>query len=121
MSRFVVTLTADFYESTGAPKYEDIGLSLLAAQPQIEQRVFKEHRKEIGADQIGDAQGVIVLTPSVSAQSVANPENLLAVSRFGVGYDSVDVAACTAAEVLATITVGAVDRPVAEATIGWMI
>jgi phosphoglycerate dehydrogenase-like enzyme len=119
--KFIVTFTADFYDSKGAPKYQDIGLSAFSAHPQIAHRVFKEHRKEIGADQIGDAQGVIVLTPSVSAQSVANPENLLAVSRFGVGYDSVDVAACTDADVLATITVGAVDRPVAEATIGWMI
>jgi phosphoglycerate dehydrogenase-like enzyme len=122
MSRkFAVTLTADFYESSGAPKYEDIGLSLLAKQPQIEQRVFKEHRKEIGPDQIGDAQGVIVLTPTVTAHSVSKPENLLVMARFGVGYDSVDVKACTAADVLVTITTGAVDRPVAEATIGWMI
>src|SRR5213596_1186810 len=120
-SKFVVSLTADFYVSTGAPKYEDIGLSLLAAQPHIEQRVFKEHRKEIGPDQIGDAQGVIVLTPTVTPQSVSKPDNLLVMARFGVGYDSVDVKACTAADVLVTITTGAVDRPVAEATIGWMI
>src|SRR5262249_44359282 len=42
-------------------------------------------------------------------------------ARFGVGYDAVDVKACTAADVLVTITTGAVDRPVAEATIGWLI
>jgi phosphoglycerate dehydrogenase-like enzyme len=46
---------------------------------------------------------------------------LLAVGRFGVGYDSVDVPACTAADVAVFITSGAVDRPVAEATVGWMI
>ena len=120
-SKFVVTLTADFYESTGEPKYEDIGLSLLANRPHIEQRVFKEHRKEIGPDQISDAQGVIVLTPTVTPQSVSKPDNLLVMARFGVGYDSVDVKACTGADVLVTITTGAVDRPVAEATIGWMI
>src|SRR6185295_3152514 len=89
--------------------------------PEIEQRVFREHRKEIGADQIGDAQGVIVLTPTVTATTVSNADNLLVMARFGVGYDSVDVKACTAADVLVTITTGAVDRPVAEATIGWMI
>src|SRR6185295_7248086 len=89
--------------------------------PEIEQRVFREHRKEIGADQIGDAQGVIVLTPAVTAESVSKAENLLVVARFGVGYDSVDVKACTAADVIVTITTGAVDRPVAEATVGWMI
>src|SRR5438477_5488022 len=42
-------------------------------------------------------------------------------ARFGVGYDAVDVNACTAADVLVTITTGAVDRSVAEATIGWLI
>src|SRR6185295_18786671 len=66
-------------------------------------------------------QGVVVLTPLVTAQSVSKAEDLLVIARFGVGYDSVDVGACTAADVLATITTGAVDRSVAEATIGWMI
>ena len=119
--KFIVTLTADFSDSTGTPKFQDIGLSLLREQPRIEQRVFKEHRPQIGADQIGDAQGVIVLTPAVTADTVAHASELLVVARFGVGYDSVNVAACTAADVLVTITVGAVDRPVAEATVGWMI
>jgi phosphoglycerate dehydrogenase-like enzyme len=121
MSKFVVALTGDFYDSQGAPKYRDFGLNVLAEHSHIEQTVFKEHRKEIGSDQIGDAQGVIVLTPSVTAPSVSSADNLLVIARFGVGYDSVDVPACTAAEVLVTITVGAVDRPVAEATVGWMI
>ena len=46
---------------------------------------------------------------------------MLAISRFGVGYDSVDIAACTENDVAVCITTGAVDRPVAEATIGWML
>jgi len=120
-SIFNVALTADFYDSTGAPKYRDIGLSVLADYPHIEQRLFKEHRPQIGADQIADAQGVIVLTPAVTTESVAKADNLLVIARFGVGYDAVDVKACTMADVLVTITAGAVDRPVAEATIGWMI
>jgi phosphoglycerate dehydrogenase-like enzyme len=118
---FIVELTADFFDSAGVPKYQDIGLSVLKQNPNIQHRVFKEHRKQIGADQIGSAQGVIVLTPGVTAESVSRAENLLVISRFGVGYDAVDVNACTAADVLVTITTGAVDRPVAEATVGWMI
>ncbi|MSU64281.1 MAG: hydroxyacid dehydrogenase [Pedosphaera sp.] len=120
-SNFIVTLTADFYDSTGEPKFRDLGLSVLRNHPHIEQRVFQEHRKQIGADQIGNAQGVIVLTPAVTAESVSKADNLLVIARFGVGYDAVDMNACTAADVLVTITAGAVDRPVAEATIGWMI
>lgn len=121
VQKFIVTLTADFYDSTGTPKYQDIGLSTFAGHSHIEQRVFKEHCKEISADQIGGAQGVIVLTPSVTAASVSKSDTLLVMARFGVGYDSVDVKACTAAAVLVTVTTGAVDRPVAEATLGWMI
>src|SRR5689334_21550280 len=95
--KFVVAFTGDFCDATGAPKYQDIGLSVLAEHPKIEHRFFKEHRKHIGPDQIGDAHGFIVLTLSVSAETVAQSENFLVVARFGVGYDPVDVAACTAA------------------------
>src|SRR4051794_12532200 len=85
-SRFLVTLTADFYGRNGEPKYDDIGLSVFEGQPQIEHRLFKEHRKEIGPDQIGDANGVIVLTPAVTANTVSHPDDLLVIARFGVGY-----------------------------------
>jgi phosphoglycerate dehydrogenase-like enzyme len=118
---FIVALTADFYEGAGRPKYRDLGLSVLADQPHIQTRVFVEHHKQIGPDQIADAQAVLVLTPAVTADTVSRAGDLLVVARFGVGYDSVDVKACTAADVLVTITTGAVDRPVAEATLGWMI
>lgn len=119
--RFLVSLTADFRDDAGRLKFPDIGLSVLEGHPHIRQDFFQKHQKEIAPEQIGDAQGVIVLTPNVTAKSVSKPENLLVIARFGVGYDSVDVKACTAADVLVTITTGAVDRPVAEAAIGWMI
>lgn len=64
---------------------------------------------------------MIVLTPRVTAASLAKSENLLAIGRFGVGFDTVDVPACTAADVLLFIAAGAVDRPVAEATVAWML
>ena len=57
----------------------------------------------------------------VTVQSLSKADNLLAIGRFGVGYDSVDVDACTAADVALVTTVGAVDRPVAEATVCWML
>lgn len=121
MSNFRVALTADFYTANGEPKFADFGLNTFDAQPQITVEPFAEHRPQIGADQVAGANGVIVLTPSVTRDTVASADDLLAIGRFGVGYDSVDVPACTAADVLVCITVGAVDRPVAEATVGWMI
>src|SRR5438094_199634 len=90
------------------------------ASRQALRRPRQQHRPQIGPDQIGDAQGVIVLTPAVTAESVSSSPNLLAVGRFGVGYDAVNVQDCTRADVVVLITPGAVDRSVAEATIGWM-
>lgn len=118
---FRLALTADFYDSKGALQYRDIGLSLFDNEPQISYHAFSEHRPEIGADQVAGVNGVIVLTPRVTAATLAQAANLLAVGRFGVGYDNVDVPACTAADVLLFITVGSVNRSVAEATVGWMI
>ncbi len=120
-SPFRVALTADFYRPDGSPSYRDLGLDVFRGHPRIEYRAFAEHRPEIGADQLADVNGVIVLTPKVTATSVSRAENLLAVGRFGVGFDAVDVPACTAADVALFITAGAVDRSVAEATVGWML
>src|SRR5262245_58210487 len=95
--RFRIALTGDFYHADGSPRYRDFGLSVLEAQRGVEYRAFAEHRPDIDPEQIGDAQAVIVLTPRVTARSVSNSQNLLAIGRFGVGYDGVDVPACTAA------------------------
>ena len=118
---FTLKLTGDFFDAAGKPKYQDIGLSVLATAPQIRQSAFASHSPEIAPEQLAGANGVIVLTPKVTAHSVSRAKELIAVGRFGVGYDSVDVPACTAADVAVLITSGAVDRPVAEATVGWMI
>ena len=118
---FRVALTADFYDASGATKYRDIGLSLFDGYDRIVASPFTNHRAEIDPQQLTGVNGVIVLTPRVTAHSLIQSEDLLAVGRFGVGFDSVDVKACTAADVLLYITAGAVDRPVAEATVGWML
>jgi phosphoglycerate dehydrogenase-like enzyme len=118
---FHVYQTADFFTAGGDPKFADLGLSVFDNQPQIRLRPLAEHRPQIGADQVAGANGVIVLTPQVTKETVSAADDLLAIGRFGVGYDSVDISACTTADVLVVITAGAVDRSVAEATVGWMI
>jgi phosphoglycerate dehydrogenase-like enzyme len=116
-----LALTADFYDDSGCPKFADLGLGVFQHQPHIQLTQLAENRREIGADQLANLQGVIVLAPRVTRQTLADSANLLAIGRFGVGYDSVDVDACTDHDVLAMIAAGAVDRSVAEATLGWML
>jgi phosphoglycerate dehydrogenase-like enzyme/2-keto-3-deoxy-L-rhamnonate aldolase RhmA len=120
LTPFRVALTGDFTDANGKPKYSDIGLSLFD-NTGVAAHSFPEHKAEIEASQLADSNGIIVLTPRVTAASLAKSDELLAIGRFGVGYDTVDVAACTAADVLLFIAAGAVDRPVAEATVAWML
>ncbi len=117
---FRIGLTGDFY-ADGEPVYPDFDLGPLERDPGIELAVFEEHREEIAPDQLANLNGVIVLTPRVTRRSLTQSQQLLAISRFGVGYDSVDVAACTENDVALCITSGAVNRPVAEAAVGWML
>ena len=118
---FSVGLTGDFRGPDGRVVYRDIGLDVLEGAAGVSVRHLAEHRPELGPDQLAGLQGVIVLTPRVTAHSLSAAGDLLAVGRFGVGYDTVDVAACTAAEVVLFIAAGAVDRSVAEATVAWML
>jgi phosphoglycerate dehydrogenase-like enzyme len=116
-----VALSADFFDGAGRLRYDDIGLDLLAADGRFAVGRLEEHRAEISPDQLVGHHAAIVLGPRVTAASLARADQLAIIARFGVGYDSVDVAACTARDVLLTITAGAVDHSVAEATVGWML
>ena len=120
-TRFRVGLTGDFYDAAGQLKYRDIGLDLFQSAAGIDVQRFAEHRPEIAPEQLSGFNGVVVLTPRVTANSLTASQDLLGLGRFGVGFDSVDVAACTAADVAIFITTGAVDYSVAEATVGWML
>jgi phosphoglycerate dehydrogenase-like enzyme/2-keto-3-deoxy-L-rhamnonate aldolase RhmA len=117
---FRVAFTGDFHDPTGNLTYRDIGLDALV-DSSLEVEFFARHLPEIATYQLAGPNGVVVLSPRVTSNSLAACPDLLAIARFGVGYDSVDVSACTAADVLLFIASGAVDRSVAEATIGWMI
>ena len=99
---FRIALTADFYDEAGTPRYADFGLDTFAEHDHIVVSQFAEHRGEITPDQLAGDHAALVLTPKVTANSLAGCEDLLAISRFGVGYDSVDVEACTANNVLVT-------------------
>lgn len=57
------------------------------------------------------------LSVGVKASSVEGIGRLAVIARWGVGYDKIDVAALTAADVALAITPNSVRRPVAEATV----
>jgi phosphoglycerate dehydrogenase-like enzyme len=119
--RFRVAWTADFFGPDGSPRYRDLGRGVFDGHGHVDCRTLAQQTREITSEQVGDAQAVIVLTPAVTAATVRHAANLLAIGRFGVGFDAVDVPACTAADVCVVTARGAVDRSVAEAALAWML
>ena len=118
---FQVGLSRDFLTADGKLVYRDIGLGLLDRHSTIHHHFLKEHQPVVAAEQLRDLDAIISLTPKYTADSFVGVERLIAIARFGVGYDMVDVKACTDADVLLYITTGAVNHSVAEATLAWML
>jgi D-3-phosphoglycerate dehydrogenase len=63
----------------------------------------------------------MVVWGTTGEELLSKAPKLKAVSRIGVGYDSIDVEACTRHGVYATITPGVVSNAVAELTMGLML
>jgi len=118
---FSVGLTGDFLTPEGDLTYNDIGLNILEEAGGINYEFMKEYRSPVSADMLAGYDAVISLAPAYNAESFKGINGLRAICRFGVGYDMVDLKACTGAGVLVTITKGAVNYSVAEAVVTWML
>ena len=82
---------------------------------------FVPQTRVIEPGHIRDLDAIITLRPRFEASSFAETNRLAVVARWGVGYDMIDVGACTQADVLLAITTDAVRRPVAEAILTLML
>ena len=118
---FRVGITADAYDEAGRLQFADMGLGVLDSAPNVVYEPLSARTSVLDAHHLDRFHGVLVVTAQVTAESLVRSGNLLAFSRVGVGYDQVDIAACTASDVAVLIAAGAVDRSMAEATVGWMI
>ncbi len=114
-------LTADFLNPNGRLVYRDIGLSVLD-EAGISHAFFSEHTPEVSPQQLREFDAVISLAPKYTIASLREAaDRLLTIVRFGVGFDMVDVQACTEAGVALCVTRGAVNHSVAEAILTWML
>ena len=119
-SPFRVVLSGDFKKPDGSPTFPDFDISPLQKQPGVE-CAYLDRSDEIRPDQVADADALILLTSRFTAKSIHPNGRLGVVARFGVGYDSVDVPACTAANIAVVITPDGVRRPVAVAILTFIL
>lgn len=116
-SLFRVGVTRDFLDNSGSLAYGDIGIDLLKAHPQVHADFLPDHHDSL-PDSVGrDFDALLVLAPRVTAETLSRSDRLTVIARFGVGYDSVDVGACTNADVMLTIAPDGVRRPVATSAL----
>jgi phosphoglycerate dehydrogenase-like enzyme len=112
--KFRVGLSADFCDDQGKLIFPDIGLSLLDGHAGLTREFVSAYKPEYTADQLAGYDVVISLKPRFTAASLTGNARLAAIGRCGVGYDNVDLEACTRAGIAVYITPGGVVRPVAE-------
>jgi phosphoglycerate dehydrogenase-like enzyme len=82
---------------------------------------FIEQESPIRSAQLEDFDALILLADRFAAESVPKSGRLAVVARFGVGYDTVDVDACTKSGIALVITPDGVRRPVAVAIMTMML
>ncbi|MFT3748051.1 MAG: NAD(P)-dependent oxidoreductase [Agriterribacter sp.] len=118
---FKVGLTRDFLTPEGILTYTDMGLDILDKVPDIKYEFLEKWESPLQPETLQQYDAIISLSPAYTGGSFKNVTRLKAICRFGVGYDMVDVDACSKANVIVTITRGAVNYSVAEAIIAWML
>jgi len=110
---FRVGLSRDFLTPRGEIAFGDIGLGLLDETPGIAHEFLAENTPELRPDQLRGYDALLLLGARLSSTSLEGVDRLAIVARFGVGYDNVDVPACTRHGVALSITPDGVRRPVA--------
>jgi phosphoglycerate dehydrogenase-like enzyme len=83
---------------------------------------YPGYNGEVAPELIEGCDGLFILGSRFTVRSFAGAsERLVCLARWGVGYDRIDVPACTAAGVALTISPDGVRRPVAVAALGLVL
>jgi D-3-phosphoglycerate dehydrogenase len=115
---FKIGITRDLLTAKGEPCFDPRAFARLDANPAITWEWLPENVTEITPDIAARYDGLHINLPRVTATSVGRGDaRVKIIARNGVGYDTVDVAACTAKGIIVTNTPIAVRRPVAVAAL----
>jgi len=110
---FQVGLTPDFAVDAKG-KYEAFVEEKLGGVAGLAYELMPSH------EAIGDYDAVLALKIKIDAAALEDVERTAVIARWGVGYDSIDTAAMTAADMALAITPNGVRRPVAEAILAYV-
>jgi len=113
MSKFRIGTSPDF-KAEGHGLLDPILSEYFDPLPNIEYEFMNELTPAIAPEQLRGFDAVITLGAIFNAESFHDNDRLAVIARWGVGYDMIDVEACTDKDILLCITPVAVRKPVAE-------
>jgi len=113
---FRVGVTRDLRGSDGKP-FADIGLDTLDGHDEISWAFLAEDADVLTPELVAGFDALFVGRPAVPAESVERNDDLTLLARWGVGFEKIDVAACTRNGVAISLAPDGVRRPVAVAAL----
>ncbi len=120
MGEYRIALSSDFVKADGSSTFPMFDLGPLGTEPGVAFEYLKS-AGEVRADELEGFDALILLGHEFTRASVPSGGRLAIVARFGVGYDTVDVAACSDNDIALTITPDGVRRPVAVSIIALIL
>ncbi len=121
MDKLRVGLSSDFRRPDGSPAFPSFDLSPLDDDARIEWNYVPVNDGRIAAADMEGLDALILLAGRFDKDSFPGDGRLAMVARFGVGYDNVDVSACSANDAALVITPSGVRRPVAVAILTFVL
>ncbi len=116
--KFKIGISGDLINSEGVPCFGEKPLEKLTVRSDIDFEWMDSSIKEISQEMSANYDGILLNLPLATSKSVErNDCKLKIISRFGVGYDSVDIEAMKQKNIVVTNTPNAVRRPVAIAAL----
>ncbi len=95
--------------------------AMLSDRPDVEYEIIAAATAKQILDRIADVDGVLLRVTRFGADTIDKAGRLKVVSRFGVGYDNIDVPALTARGIPLTVIGDANSVPVAEHALAMML
>jgi phosphoglycerate dehydrogenase-like enzyme len=120
-AKFRVGITRDNIKPDGKPIFDESAFKILR-EAGIEYEFLPEIEAELTPETAAKYDALAVMLAKVTRKTVSGPNRRLKlIARFGVGYDTVDVPACTENGVILSITPDGVRRPVATSALTFIL
>lgn len=118
---FRIGVSPDF-QTAAAGLLEPVLAEMIEPLPHVTWEFFPMRDQQIvQPDEVAAYDALLMLAADITRETLTGNERLAVIARWGVGYDMIDVPACTDNNVLLAITTDAVRKPVAEAILTFFL